>query len=94
MLAISRLPPRCGPARGSWRAHRHGVGCEHPDLEVVVRVERHPDGGWRSSCSVCATTCSYWFDPERWERRRDRTMVRVSGAGPVRFSYLLAADDA
>jgi hypothetical protein len=88
-----RFDPSSEAARPSWRAHRHGAGCEHADVAALVKVEHHPDGGWKSSCVSCGTLCGYWWDDEVWQRQADGSMAKVTARGPVRFVYPLAADD-
>jgi hypothetical protein len=87
------IDPNSEAARPSWRAHRHDHGCEHRELAAVVKVEQHPDGGWRSSCVSCATIQLYWHDPEHWVPQPDGSMVRRTSYGSVLFGYPLASDD-
>jgi hypothetical protein len=89
----SEIEPSSEAARPSWRAHGHACDCEHSNVAVVVKVDKHPDGGWRSECVSCGTIWLYWYDPEHWERQPDGSMIRVTGRGSVRFAYELASDD-
>ena len=65
----TRLDPNSELARPSWRAHQHAPNCEAAEVDVVVRVERRVDGGWRSTCTVCTSMWLYFWDADRTDRQ-------------------------
>ncbi|HET6921230.1 MAG TPA: hypothetical protein VFI46_17465 [Jiangellaceae bacterium] len=82
----TRLDPNSTAAEPSWRAHEHDPSCDASNIAAVVRIERRsPDGGWRSTCHVCTTTCIYWWDPQY----TDHNGRRITREGSIFYQYEL-----
>lgn len=90
----AKLDPRTQSPKPSVAAHHQnsGWGCDvgtlPPEMQALaVRIDRYPDGGWRSHCSVCTSTLLYWWMPDHWERGFDGEMYRTKRSGIVLYEY-------
>jgi hypothetical protein len=77
------IDPNSAAAEPAWTAHKHSPGCEASSIALVVKVERRPDGGWRSTCLACQTLWVYYFDAGRVDAN-GRPVIQE---GPCLYQY-------
>ena len=77
------IDPNSAAAEPAWTAHKHSPSCEASSVASVVRVERRPDGGWRSTCLACGTIWIYWWNPDQ----ADKDGRQVHRVGNVLYRY-------
>jgi hypothetical protein len=77
------VDPNSAAAEPAWTAHKHSPSCEASSIPSVVRVERRPDGGWRSTCLACSTLWVYYLDAGRVDAN-GRPVIQD---GPCLYQY-------
>jgi hypothetical protein len=77
------VDPNSAAAQPARTAHHHSPSCEGTQLAQVVKVERRPDGGWRSTWLACATLWVYYLDAGRV----DADGRPVAQEGPRLYQY-------